>query len=75
MAKFKYNVIPSVAEEVYLHHTNKNIYDILGKNLIIVPARSGSKGLKNKNLRSFNGQPLIYWSIEAAHYIAGLLVD
>ena len=33
MAKFKYNVIPSVAEEVYLHHTNKNIYDILGKNL------------------------------------------
>ena len=49
--------------------------DILGKNLIIVPARSGSKGLKNKNLRSFNGQPLIYWSIEAAHYIAGLLVD
>ena len=33
MAEFRYKVIPSVAEESYLHHTNKNIYDVLGKEL------------------------------------------
>ncbi len=26
-------------------------------------ARAGSKGIKNKNLRSFNKKPLIYWAI------------
>ena len=30
----------------------------------IVFARSGSKGLKNKNILSFNGKPLIGWSID-----------
>lgn len=33
MTTFKYKVIPSVAEETYLHHTNKNIYDVIGKDL------------------------------------------
>lgn len=34
--------------------------------LCIIPARSGSKGIKNKNIMDFNGKPLIAWSIEQA---------
>ena len=33
---------------------------------ILIPARSGSKRIKNKNLRLFNKFPLIYWTIKAA---------
>ena len=36
------------------------------KNVAIIPARSGSKGLKDKNIRSLNGKPLLSYSIEAA---------
>lgn len=36
------------------------------KNLAIIPARSGSKGLKDKNIKDLNGKPLIAYSIEAA---------
>lgn len=36
------------------------------KNLAIIPARSGSKGLKNKNIKLLNGKPLIWYSINAA---------
>jgi CMP-N,N'-diacetyllegionaminic acid synthase len=36
------------------------------KNLAIVPARSGSKGLKDKNTRLLCGKPLLAYSIEAA---------
>ena len=36
------------------------------KILAIVPARSGSKGIKKKNIKLFKGKPLIYWSIEVA---------
>ena len=35
-------------------------------NLAIIPARSGSKGLKDKNIKLLNGKPLIAYSIEAA---------
>lgn len=35
-------------------------------NLAIIPARSGSKGLKNKNIKLLNGKPLLTYSIEAA---------
>lgn len=35
-------------------------------NLAIIPARSGSKGLKNKNIKELNGVPLIGYSIKAA---------
>jgi CMP-N-acetylneuraminic acid synthetase len=34
--------------------------------LALIPARGGSKGIPRKNIRSFNGSPLIAWSIEAA---------
>lgn len=36
------------------------------KILTIIPARKGSKGLKNKNILNVNGKPLIYWPIAAA---------
>ena len=36
------------------------------KILAVIPARGGSKGIKNKNLVTFNGKPLIYWTINAA---------
>lgn len=35
-------------------------------NLAIIPARSGSKGLKDKNIKLLNNKPLIAYSIEAA---------
>lgn len=36
------------------------------KRLAIIPARSGSKGLRNKNIIDLCGKPLMAWSIEAA---------
>ena len=36
------------------------------KTICIIPARGGSKGLPGKNLKSFNGKPLIAWPILAA---------
>lgn len=36
------------------------------RNIAIIPARSGSKGLKNKNIKMLEGKPLIAYSIEAA---------
>ena len=34
--------------------------------LAIIPARKGSKGIKNKNIKLLNGHPLIAYSISAA---------
>ena len=34
--------------------------------IAIIPARSGSKGLQNKNILPFNGKPLLAHSVEAA---------
>ena len=34
-------------------------------NIAIIPARSGSKRIKNKNIKIFNGKPIIYWSIKS----------
>lgn len=35
-------------------------------NIAIIPARSGSKGLRNKNIKDLAGKPLISYTIEAA---------
>lgn len=34
--------------------------------LVVIPARSGSKGLPGKNIRPLLGKPLIAWTIESA---------
>ncbi|WP_026672362.1 acylneuraminate cytidylyltransferase family protein [Alkalihalobacterium bogoriense] len=34
--------------------------------LAIIPARSGSKGLKDKNIKLLNGKPLLSYTVEAA---------
>jgi len=39
---------------------------LVTKNLAVIPARSGSKGLKDKNIRMMNGRPLMAYTIEAA---------
>lgn len=36
------------------------------KNVAIIPARSGSKGIPNKNILPLAGKPLMAWTIEAA---------
>ena len=36
------------------------------KSICIIPARGGSKRIKNKNIKNFFGKPLIYYSIKAA---------
>lgn len=36
------------------------------RNLAIIPARSGSKGLPDKNIMDLNGKPLMYYTIRAA---------
>ena len=38
----------------------------MNRNLAIIPARSGSKGLKDKNIKLLNGKPLIAYTIEEA---------
>ena len=48
------------------------------KILAIVPARSGSKGLADKNIKNLNGKPLMAWSIGAglrSQYIDKLIVS
>lgn len=36
------------------------------RNIAIIPARSGSKGLKDKNIKLLNGKPMLAYTIEAA---------
>ena len=36
------------------------------RNLLVIPARGGSKGIPLKNIKKLNGNPLIYYSIKAA---------
>jgi len=36
------------------------------KNFAIVPARSGSRRILNKNLQDICGKPLLYWTLKAA---------
>lgn len=37
----------------------------MSNTIAFIPARCGSKGIKLKNIKSFCGQPLIYWNIKA----------
>ncbi len=39
--------------------------------LIVIPARGGSKGIPRKNIKSFDGKPLIYYTIDCARAIVG----
>ncbi len=41
------------------------------KSLVIIPARGGSKGIPHKNIKKFNGKPLIYYAIDIAREIVG----
>jgi CMP-N,N'-diacetyllegionaminic acid synthase len=36
------------------------------RHIAIIPARSGSKGLKDKNIKPLNGKPLLAYTIQAA---------
>ncbi len=38
----------------------------MSKILAFIPARGGSKGIPNKNIKLFNGKPLIEWTINSA---------
>jgi len=42
--------------------SQNNPYDVLA----VIPARKGSKGLPGKNMKEFNGKPLLYWTLLAA---------
>jgi len=46
--------------------------------LALIPARAGSKRLKNKNILEFNGLPLISWTINSAlksKYISKVIIS
>ena len=36
------------------------------KKIAFIPIRSGSKGIKDKNIKEFNGKPLCYWTIRSS---------
>lgn len=40
--------------------------ELMTEILAIIPARSGSRGIPNKNIRNFCGRPLLYYSIAIA---------
>ena len=47
------------------------------KILAVIPARAGSKGIPNKNIRIIGGHPLIYYSIKNAlnsNYVTDVIV-
>ncbi len=41
-------------------------------NVAVIPARGGSRGIPDKNIRDFAGKPLIVWTIEQARAAQGV---
>lgn len=39
--------------------------------MALIPARSGSKGVENKNMRDFHGKPLLAWAVEVGFAACG----
>lgn len=40
------------------------------KDLVLIPARGGSRGIPGKNIKSLNGKPLIYYTLDVACAVA-----
>lgn len=40
------------------------------KQLVVIPARGGSKGIPHKNIKNLGGRPLIYYAIDGARSVA-----
>jgi N-acylneuraminate cytidylyltransferase len=40
------------------------------KDLVLIPARGGSRGIPGKNIKSLHGRPLIYYTLDAACAVA-----
>ena len=55
-------MILSFLEALYRHKEMRKKL----KTICVIPARGGSKGLPGKNIKVFNGKPLIAWPIIAA---------
>lgn len=51
----------------------KNEHKRTHRVVALIPARSGSKRVPNKNIKLYNGKPLIYWSINLA--LQSTLID
>lgn len=53
---------------------NREITDCIAKGKVyaIIPARSGSKGVKDKNIKSLNGFPMIAYTIAEAKMTSGI---
>ena len=43
------------------------------KIICLICARSGSKGIKNKNIKVLNGKPLIQWTFDVAKKLRNLI--
>lgn len=55
-----------------------NIEKVMPEIIAIIPARGGSKGIPQKNIRILDGNPLIYYQIKAAQdseYITSIIVS
>ena len=73
LKKTKYNKDLEEHSDYAIDGLNKlgNILNDNKKNKIValIPARKGSIGIKNKNIKLFNGHPLVAYSISAAKLI------
>lgn len=64
--------------KIYLCAAACGIGGVMKKILALIPARSGSKSVKHKNIRKINGKPMLAYSIEHAQksdYINRIIVS